>query len=247
MLPKRLKKSPIIDAVFDIRINTEKSLAISIPGLILQKYPDAKVSRSPAYGIPDQVLAENPNLRYLAVLRIEIGDGTVFLCGEKMFAVGYSSPYPGWEEFSLRIREALKILSTVERDQAVERIAIKYVDFVDKTVCDEIRTFSTFKVSLNNQDITDKDFAFKVASKQDKVSYVLQLTSNAKTLDRTGFVIDTDTILDFVDFYGKIVKVGDLVADFSGIEYLHKEAKSVFFSVVSEAGLKLLEAEYDEQ
>ena len=245
MLPKRLLKSPIIDAVFDIRINTENSLAISIPGLILQKYPKAKVLRLPAYGVPDQMLSDDPNLCYVPALRIEVGDGAVFLCGEKMFAVGYSQPYPGWGVFSEKIKEALHFLSISEQVKIVERVAIKYVDFVEQKVCDDIKQLSSFRVSLNHQDMMDKDFVFKVASRKEKVSYLLQFASNAKTANKIGFIIDTDTVLNSNAYYEKKITVNDLITDFSGIEYLHTQAKEVFFSTISQEGLSILGAEYD--
>lgn len=247
MLPIRLTQSPIIDAVFDIRIDTDQSMAILFPGQILQKYPGAKFIKLPTYGIPEELMKSNPYMKYTATVRIELDDGCVFLCGEKMLAVGYSSPYPGWEKFSKKILEVLEFLSVSTVSKKVERIAIKYVDFIDKGVGKSFSTISTFAVSLNGDDLTEKDFAFRVASSADRVNYVLQLTSNVTINNRIGFVIDTDTVLDHRQYYGRAeVYPKDLMSNFDGVEYLHNQAKQVFFSTISEEGLQLLGAEYDD-
>jgi len=73
-IPIRLKKEPLLEAIFEIRFTGAKqSVAELLPGLIFkampEKYPETV--RLPAADIPARILENDPNLKFVPKIRLQ--------------------------------------------------------------------------------------------------------------------------------------------------------------------------------
>src|SRR5215216_8126973 len=65
-LPTKLRKEPLVDAVFEIRFSASIPATSVLPGFFFAKLgtPQWKVDRLPVADLPSQIRSADPNLRY---------------------------------------------------------------------------------------------------------------------------------------------------------------------------------------
>ena len=79
IIPVRLRIEPLIEAVWEIRVTSEKqNVADLLPGLIYQALPGRypRIVRLPVADIPAPIAEKDQNLRYIPKIRLE-GDSQV--------------------------------------------------------------------------------------------------------------------------------------------------------------------------
>src|SRR5208282_1778742 len=131
-LPKRLKKEPIVDAVFEIRFISSTAASNVFPGFFFAKMrpQECKVDSLPVAQLPSQIRSRDPNLRYQPIMRIN-WDNFLILIGDTVLAIACKIPYLGWITFRERIVKVVELLSDTKIVQTLERYSLKYVDIVE--------------------------------------------------------------------------------------------------------------------
>ena len=103
-LPSKLKKEPIIDALFEMRFTSATSASSIVPGVLFSKLSgDKTIERLPTEQIPKQLLESEPNLRFAPLVRLH-WDNFLISIGDRSLAVACKMPYPGWKTFRHRPR-----------------------------------------------------------------------------------------------------------------------------------------------
>ncbi|MBA3325695.1 MAG: hypothetical protein H0T41_10705, partial [Rhodobacteraceae bacterium] len=96
-LPRVLEREPLVDAVFEVRLNgASSSLADILPGALftgMSRKP--AISRLPPAEIPYPLRASDPALQFAPVSRLDLGQFLISV-GDRNFVISCKLPYPKW-------------------------------------------------------------------------------------------------------------------------------------------------------
>ncbi|MBU0482830.1 MAG: TIGR04255 family protein [Proteobacteria bacterium] len=244
MIPKKLRKEPLIEAVCELRFKSDKdSISDLLPGLIFQKldkrFPN--VQKLPASALPPVVLKNDPNLRYIPTIKLTGEEPISIMIGEHVFSLSATRPYVGWEKFLSTINELLVILKQTSLITFPERISLKYIDIL---LAEEGLTLDALNLELHigGNRITTEPVHLRTELNAGEFTNVIQISSPAQVpLDKgpilKGIVVDIDTISLTMptDFWSN-------QEDF--LNRAHVVSKSMFFNLLKTETITFLEPEY---
>jgi len=132
-IPARLKKEPLLEAVWEIRFDAVKApVADLLPGILYKTFAGkfSSVTRLPFADLPAVAFEHDPNLRYAPKIRLEAGNQTVQI-GEHMVSLNCRRPYSGWAQFYRDITELAKVVQETGLIERLERFSLKYIDLIE--------------------------------------------------------------------------------------------------------------------
>jgi len=229
-LPTKLKKEPLLDAVFEIRFSTQVPASSVLPGILFNKLDGKKIlEQLPPTQLPKQMRDADPNLRFAPLIRIQWKE-YLLLIGDWNVAVGCKMPYPGWTNFKNAIIQVANILKEVGIIEGIQRYSLKYVDLIP--FADLQKQVSSVRLRLNIGDhiLSKEVFLLRIEIPQDDFINVVQLVSSALVTaqDKTtkqGLVVDIDTIRDVGN-----QQFNDLISGLgNNLDIIHNKNKAIFF------------------
>lgn len=251
-LPTRLRKEPLVDALFEIRFTTRlPAIANVLPGMIFSKLANESniplhVERLPIADLPIQMRNSDPFLRFQPQVRV-LFDGFNILIGDFTLNIGCKMPYPGWSEFKPRITSILDLLFNTKLIEKIERYSLKYVDVIDDNdLPDRVRR-STVRLSIADHEISSETFSVRIELPRSDYIHVVQVVSSATATissgeSRTGLLIDVDTIATpNITNVQHVIENIDLL-----LNNIHEANKAVFFDCISQEALEYLEPIYEQ-
>lgn len=123
-VPKTLEREPLVDALFEVRMEGSAPLADILPGILFHKLdPKPSIARLPAADIPQPMRALDPALHYAPTQRLEWGE-YVIAVGDRNVIVSCKLPYPKWPNFKSKILEIIGLIGEVGVAGIVERFSI---------------------------------------------------------------------------------------------------------------------------
>ena len=130
LLPKQLEHEPLVDAVFEVRLNGVPPLADILPGFLLHDFgKEAKVVRLPAADLPFPMRQDDPNLQFMPIQRVEIS-GFSILLGDRNVIVSCRLPYPKWPNFKPVILDVMSRVAKIGLPGSIERYSVKNVNLI---------------------------------------------------------------------------------------------------------------------
>lgn len=190
--------------------------------------------------VPEIVRTQSPQFAYTPLVKIESNE-FVYLIGERLVAIGCSGSYPGWGSFRSKILELVEILKGANLVSVVERYSLKYVDVLKRSLSTDIAEILKIELLAGNTKLTNNNAQISIEILREDIVAILQVSTNAIVQhpilgERRGTVVDVDTIW----MIQSLPKVGlDVVAQHE-LDDLHDFNKSIFFDLLSDAGLKAL-------
>ena len=132
VMPKKLRKSPLLEALFEVRfVPLVEGAGDVLPGLIFgrlrSKY--ARVEQLPAAAVPRTVERVRRALVYQASHRLHGSNGASIQVGDRVAAVS-TTAYPGWEVFRSMVLELLGVLRETSLVKVVERFSFRYINML---------------------------------------------------------------------------------------------------------------------
>lgn len=246
-LPKKLKKEPLIDAVFEVRFTSAFPAGSVLPGLLFGKLVgDKKIEQLPLSQLPQVMRDADPNLRFAPLSRLDWQQFYINV-GDRSVSVGFKHPYPGWNSFKPAIIEVMDILNGADILKSVERYSLKYIDLLPATDLREQVSFVNFDVTLAGHKLENEVFQIRLEIPRDGFIHVIQVVSSATaTLHtgeaRQGLIVDVDTIVN-----QQGIPFEELLSGFSDkLEVIHQANKKVFFDCLKPQTIMALEPEYDD-
>ena len=244
-IPKRLKKEPLLEAIWELRFKSIESIPVGeiLPGILYQAmqkdYP--VFTRLPVPDFPPDLLVQNPDLRYMVKVRLE-STTTPFIIqiGPQIVSLNCRRPYAGWGQFKNKILELVSVLKNTNLIGHPERLALRYLDLLqvrERSLLSCLR----IKIDLAGDLITDCPLHLRTEQHKNSLLHVLQVTSPSVvqvTPDKkeTGILVDLDVAYKQPDhIFENMDKM---------IETLHDASKQRFFELLTEDALKLMEPEY---
>lgn len=244
-LPKKLNADPIIDAVIEIRVKASQPLGSLMPGVLLKANDVGFVQSQqlPAFNIPEQIRKNDPNLMYQPLIKIELKDGFSLLVGDQVLALVSPIPYIGGDKFKHKALQVIEILLDLSVVESVQRVSIKYTDFLEASSLQELDIYLNldFKLgSTHTPEVNGYDLNFHITNQN--VLHLIRLVALTR-LDKNqeGMILDIDTIKqinssDIPEFKESLFEI---------LNEIHTKSKAKFFSLLTKRALDKLEAEYE--
>jgi uncharacterized protein (TIGR04255 family) len=247
-LPTKLKKDPLVDAVFEIRFSSALAASSVIPGILFAKlkaHPQ-QIERLPASDIPSQMRALNPALQFQPLMRMHWNDNFLILIGDISLGLACKMPYPGWENFKSHILQLVELLNEGQFITQIERYSLKYVGVVDgKDLPAQIARIK-LDLQLGNYTLKAQPFNIQLEIQSDPFQYIVHLAAPASAAlmdgsQRTGLLIDIDGIREH-----RTTNLGEFISELPDrVEAMHTRNKELFFGLLTEETLAYLEPIYE--
>lgn len=247
-LPITLKHEPLIDAVFEVRLNNNKPpLADILPGILYHELEPKPVSikRLPAAEIPQPIRADNPDLQSQPVLRLE-WDRYSIAVGDRNIVIGCILPYPKWPNFKNTILELTERIAKIEIQGTVERYSVKYINLIKAPSFSEQISKIKMAIKLGPVEANDNAVSLQVHQKEGDVIHILNaiIGAEVKLSDDTrvsGAIVDIDSIhnINIPDFRTFAASLEP------GLEQLRQKNKEIFFGCLTNATIEEMEPAYE--
>lgn len=244
-LPIKLNADPIIDAVIEIRVKASQPLGSLMPGVLLKANDVGFVQSQqlPAFNIPEQIRRNEPNLMYQPLIKIELEDGFSLLVGDQVLAIVSPTPYVGGVSFKNKALQIINILLDLSVVVSVQRVSIKYTDFLEASSLQELDTFLNLDFKLGNThtpEVSGYDLNFHIA-KEDAMHLIRLVALTRLDNNQEGMILDIDTIkqINSPDIPGFKESLFEMLNE------IHTKSKAKFFSLLTKKALDKLEAVYE--
>lgn len=243
--PTRLGKSPLVDAIFEIRFHGEPVLSSILTGILYSSLGCTKIERLPHADLPDFIRQSDPNLKYLVLSRLAWENYYIGI-GDNVLTLSPVQPYPGWSAFREKINLILNQLKAFQPLHNIERFSLKYIDILTEDIHKDIYDTLNIGLSLLDRKFNPKTLQVRVEVPQGNTLHLVQVIGHAvatlpNSSTRSGIMVDVDSIITMPQ------KTKE--ENFTGLETLlnelHQENKSLFFNLLTENGFERLEPIYD--
>lgn len=245
-LPIKLKKEPLIDAIFEVRFHSNISASVVLPGVFFNELTGNKNIEALATAqLPKALRDADPNLRFAATNRIDWGKFFINI-GDFNVSISCQYPYPGWDTFKAGIIEVVKILQKSGVVKNVERYSLKYVDLLPVTTGKSKASMLNINMSIAGHVLEDESFQFRIEILKDELIHAVQLVSSAKAVLHTGVVkdgmiVDVDTLAMLNN-----ISINSLVEGIEDkLDVIHAANKKMFFDCLHAETLTSLEPTYE--
>lgn len=248
-IPKRLKKEPLIEAIWQVQLEPapEQALGDVLPGVLFSalrsRQPGLQIRRLPVADIPAPVAALDPNLRFAAKYRIEAPPWPyLFHIGNRVITINCRRPYLGWDDFKVKILELIDVLESSGFVPAPNRHSLRYIDLLQ---LDTLPGLAGLRVGLTVGDhqIIQDPLQMRVEVADGDCIHVLQVATGAQVrlndMELQGTLIDQETLA--------VLPEPSWDRTREGLEALHEASKRLFFcQILSESAVALMEPDYEE-
>lgn len=242
-VPKRLKKEPLLEAVWEIRFTSDReSVAELLPGLIYKalgtEFP--KIERLPAANLPYAIVQQDAKLRYVPTVRLE-GSPYSIQIGEHVISLSCRRQYTGWGNFEPKIMELAEILKETSLITRPERFSLKYIDVIPLPGSPSLKPLRIV-MKLGAHELTSNPVQLRTELHEDGFIHIIQILSSAQAVLSTGkrfegLLLDIDTICHR--------EPGEFWSDFPPLlDRAHQLNKNLFFHLLTDETIDQLEPEY---
>lgn len=244
-IPVRLKKEPLLEAIWEIRFSGAKSpVADLLPGMLFKSFPGKydTVAKLPVADIPAPVVANDPNLRYVPKIRLEGANQSVQI-GDRVVSLSCHRPYSGWDRFSADIRELAEAVQKTELVNRLERFSLKYIDLIELEQPVGLAHLN-LELKLGEYELAAKPVQLRTEIKEKDLIHIIQIISPAEVaLPGTegrlkGVLVDIDSIKPIADD-----ESWDVLQQ--RLDDVHTACKKMFFSILKPETVGSLEPEYE--
>jgi len=236
-MPQKLSKSPLLEAIFEVRFEPSAPAAGDIlPGLLYASMKDEypEVSALARASVPRELREGTPVLRYTASHRLS-GELKTVNIGDRVVSLN-AVKYPGWSRFREMVETLLKAVSGTELVKRIERFSFKYVNLIEASQDQRQLPLLNLQVTLMGIVPIERGFRLRAENDEGKCTTIIQISPNGRARIHTaeevfGLIVEVDTIM---------VELGDdfLTNPAPLLEEAHMVAKHTFFSLLTEDTLR---------
>ena len=188
-LPIALEREPLIDAVFQLRLDGSVPHADILPGILYHELdPKPTINRLPASELPQPVRASDPALIYAPTQRLEWENYFIDV-GDRSIAVSCKLPYPKWMEFKKAILGIIQKIAKVGVTGKVERCSVKYVNLIEGTTLANQINKIDLELRIGGLQVKEEHVNIQVHHIEDEIVHILSVISSANLKKSNGKVI----------------------------------------------------------
>lgn len=245
-LPIKLKKEPLIDAVFELRFSSATAASVVLPGYLYEKLSGNRtIEQLPIAQLPKPIREADPNLRFAPLSRISWGQFFINL-GDFSISVSCKYPYPGWLAFRSAIINVINILAGSGFVESVDRYSMKYVDMIPSTDDKHRVSMLNFSVSIAGHTLEKEPFQLRIEIPRDGLVNAVHVISSAQAVLNTGVTMD-GMIVDVDTFAAQGgISMQSLIDGFQEkLNSIHATNKAMFFDCLTQQTILSLEPVYE--
>ncbi len=216
--PKEISPCPIIDAICEIRFETEMS-ALQIYAWMYNSFKESMPDTQalPITNIPEDLRYKDPEFYFIPQYRFSNEDFVV-QTGAKSIHISSFPNYCGWDKYSEKIIEVFNKCSSDRIIKSINRISLRYVNLFKDTDIFSISNFS-FESSLKNT--KNKTVNIQTSFETENSNCLVKILNNAISNNVKGSIFDISVStlekeIEFTNFKTRLDK-------------LHNTEKSIFY------------------
>jgi len=243
-LPKRLKKEPLIEVIWQAQLDDSQGVGDVLPGILFNELKKSgrnlKLHRLPSADIPASIAQIDPNLRFVPkMLMEELGSAFIWQVGDRVIALNCRKPYVGWDKFKETVVTLTRIIENSQIIPIPQRHSLRYIDLLRGELAADL---SALKLTLKLGDCEiGERIQMRLEIQDVQCVHILQIATSALVSlvgERlTGIIIDLETLpADVPNSWDTIRKQLDL---------LHDRSKQLFFGqILTAEAIQNLAPEY---
>lgn len=244
-LPKTLDREPLVDALFEVRLVEISAIADILPGFLFGDFgPSTKIGRLPVAELPRDLRANDPNLQFAPIVRIEL-DHYIISVGDRSVLINCKLPYPKWVKFKEFILDILRRIATIGIAVKVERYSLKFVNLIQAPTLAEQVSKINMSISLGDVTVKNNHANIQVHYNENDIVHILSAIIGAQSRLADGrlvfgAVVDVDSIrnvdaMDFATFANGFEP---------GLEELRQANKRKFFGCLTQKTIDEMGPQY---
>lgn len=243
-LPKRLRKEPLIEAIWQAQFEGIEGIGELLPGILFtelkKSHPSLQPKRLPTADIPAPIAQVDPKLRITAKVLMEEVDGPfVWQVGDRIVTLNCRKPYVGWDKFKEAVVNLTRIVEHSGLISTLERHSLRYIDLLRDELATDLGTLR-LELKLGDHEIRDR-VQMRLEIPDAECLHVVQLATRMRTNLPEGSV--TGTIIDLETLPKG--SPGDWDTVRAQLDRLHERSKALFFEqILTQETIQKLEPEY---
>ncbi len=155
-LPKKLKEDAIVEALLEIRFESDDIGEIVVGRLNdLEIWKDLPTQRLSNADIPEFIRDNDNRLRFSPVIERRSDEFAVRI-GSKVLSLHVYAPYPGWDELQDKLAHVIKELFAKLDNLRIVRLGLRYINLIesDRHKTEGINDLD-LSLQVENEDISD--------------------------------------------------------------------------------------------
>ena len=246
-IPKRLKKEPLIEAIWQVQFDPKEGLPVGdlLLGILYSAlktdYPELQLHRLPTADIPAPIAQIDPNLRFSAKYRMEeAGNPFMFQVGDSIVTMNCRKPYAGWAVFRERILRLLEVIEVSGLVPVPVRYSLRYIDLLTLDPPPDLKALQ-IRLDIGQWSLQNHPLHMRVEMPDEGCSHVVQIATPAEANlpggRFRGTVIDVET--------ASMSTQGSWQEIREKIDLIHDRSMAVFYQqLLTAEAIALMEPEY---
>ncbi len=227
-LPKSISPCPIVEALVEIRFETQLPHD-AVFGLfytsIKDRYP--VVEKLFPLQLPDVVRMQDPDLKFTPYYKLK-SDNLFCQVGPRVLSINCIREYLGWTEYFSEIQRVLKKITQQGIVSSLSRLGVRYINFFEADVSEGVN----LDISFKGNSLIARDTTLRSRFDSGRFTSFLRFASKGSFVDgetkKQGTILDIDT---FVDLDNEEYNLDALL---KLIDEGHEEEKRLFFSLLKQ-------------
>lgn len=243
ILPKRLKKEPLIEVIWQIQFEGEQGIGEVLSGVLFtelkKSHSTLQFRRLPTADIPEPIAQMDPHLRFATKILMEEPTGSlVWQVGERVITLNCRKPYVGWDRFKEAVLHLTQLVESSGLIPNPQRHSLRYIDLLRDELATDLGTLR-LAIKLGDHPIKDR-VQMRLEIPDDDCLHVLQIATavqvNLPSEQATGTIIDLETQPLNAPGNWEILR--------SQLDSLHERSKTLFFhQILTDETIQKLEPE----
>lgn len=200
ILPEKLDKTPLVDAMFELRFEpTSETAGDLLPGMLYSSY-EGKYSQSESLAlnnVPRELRKINPQLIYQTHTQLTTKK-SILKIGDRAVVLSIVYPYPGWAAFSSDILELLEKLEKITLIKTPIRFSLRYINLIPAEDNQQLALLNS-KFEIAGKSLSELGFQVRYEVKTGDFLTILKIATNSVgnidgCAESKGLLVDIDTI-----------------------------------------------------
>lgn len=213
MKRRQYRNPPIEEAVCEFRFAPGPEWNLTVPGRFYEKVKGSYAGKPRQQNLVEAEFQINPQPENPAITvkqgftKIQFpntDDQRLVAVGPDTLSVHILRPYLGWEEFEIRIKEALQAYQDIAEPVGVRRIALRYIDRIVIPAVEAIALEEYFTAPPQTPEEFPKNisaFLTRIESVYDDlpIKLVLTFADTEAPAGQTAFILDLDMSQNWIE------------------------------------------------
>ncbi len=242
-LPKRLKKEPLIEVIWQVQFEVEQGMGDVLPGILFtklrKKHAALQLRRLPSADIPAQIAQFDPNLRLAPKMLMEDRGGPfAWQVGDRVLTLNCRKPYVGWERFKETVVALTHIVEGSGLIPHPQRHSLRYIDLLTGELAGDLAALK-LRMNLGDHEIRDRvQMRLEIADAE--YLHVIQIATGAQA--NLGGELIPGSIIDLETLPANTPDNWNVLRE--QLDALHDRSRALFFQqILTEETIQKLEPE----